>query len=148
MWTSFDRLVYDEERRWTDSNIDMVALKHFPSIERQAALARPILYSNWLSKDYIPVDREELRSFTRARLKVWCDIFIDRLLKFSDIWRLCILFGPYCGCRRNFRVGFVSNGGWNFNIKRSVWKGVWLLNILAVKFVLRCVLLRILFRQR
>lgn len=64
-------LVYDEERKWTDSNIDTVALKHFPNIDRNSALARPILYSNWLSKDYIPVDREELREFTRARLKVW-----------------------------------------------------------------------------
>ena len=62
--------MYDEERKWTDSNIDMVALKHFPNIDRQTALGRPILYSNWLSKDYIPVDREELREFTRARLKV------------------------------------------------------------------------------
>ena len=64
------RLVYDEERKWTDANIDMVALKHFPSVDRKVALGRPILYSNWLSKDYIPVDREELREFTRARLKV------------------------------------------------------------------------------
>ena len=63
-------LVYDEERKWTDSNIDTVALKHFPNIDRHEALGRPILYSNWLSKDYVPVDREELRDFTRARLKV------------------------------------------------------------------------------
>lgn len=45
-----DRLVEDEERRWTDENIDMVALKHFPNIDRDKALNRPILYSNWLSK--------------------------------------------------------------------------------------------------
>lgn len=40
----------DEERRWTDENIDMVALKHFPNIDRDKALTKPILYSNWLSK--------------------------------------------------------------------------------------------------
>lgn len=40
----------DEERRWTDENIDMVALKHFPNIDKDKALNRPILYSNWLSK--------------------------------------------------------------------------------------------------
>lgn len=46
----FCRLVGDDERRWTDENIDMVALKHFPNIDKDKALNRPILYSNWLSK--------------------------------------------------------------------------------------------------
>ena len=64
------RLVYDEERKWTDDNINAVALQYFPGVEREAALKRPILFSNWLSKDYKPVDREELRDFTKARLKV------------------------------------------------------------------------------
>ena len=45
-----DRLVEDEERRWTDENIDLVALKHFPNIDKEKAMSRPILYSNWLSK--------------------------------------------------------------------------------------------------
>ena len=48
----------------------MVAMKHFPNIDQQAALARPILFSKWLSKDYVPVDREVLREYTKARLKV------------------------------------------------------------------------------
>ncbi|CAN7982336.1 unnamed protein product [Ixodes hexagonus] len=64
-----DRLVEDEERAWTDENIDVVALKHFPNVNRDDALGRPILYSNWLSKDYVPVDRDELRSYVKARLK-------------------------------------------------------------------------------
>lgn len=53
-----DRLVEDSERAWTNENIDSVALKHFPNINRDEALQRPILFSNWLSKNYIPVDRE------------------------------------------------------------------------------------------
>jgi len=65
-----DRLVEDSERRWTNENIDIVALKHFPGVDKTAALSRPILYSNWLSKDYVPVDREELRDYVKARLKV------------------------------------------------------------------------------
>lgn len=65
-----DRLVEDSERRWTNENIDTVALKHFPGVDKDAALSRPILYSNWLSKDYVPVDREELRDYVKARLKV------------------------------------------------------------------------------
>lgn len=49
-----NRLVEDEERRWTDENIDVVALKHFPNIDREKGLSRPILYSNWLSKVRLP----------------------------------------------------------------------------------------------
>ena len=64
------RLVTDEERSWTDTNIDKVAMKHFPNIDFQKSLSRPILYSNWLSKDYVPVDREDLRDYVKARLKV------------------------------------------------------------------------------
>ncbi|XP_019853422.1 PREDICTED: cytoplasmic dynein 1 heavy chain 1-like [Amphimedon queenslandica] len=37
-----DRLVLDEERAWTEENIDTVALKHFPNIDKQEALKRPI----------------------------------------------------------------------------------------------------------
>jgi dynein heavy chain 1 len=70
-----DRLVTDEERRWTDVNIDMVANKHFTNMNAEKALARPILYSNWLRKDYLPVDREELREYVKARLKVSWNIF-------------------------------------------------------------------------
>lgn len=65
-----DRLVEESERRWTNENIDLVAMKHFPTAERDTALARPILYSNWLSKDYVPVDRQELKEYVKARLKV------------------------------------------------------------------------------
>ena len=45
-------------------------LKHFPSIDRNVALDRPILYSNWMTKNYVSVDREELRGYVKARLKV------------------------------------------------------------------------------
>ena len=61
-----DRLVEEEEQLWTNTNIDSVAVKHFPNIDREKALARPILFSNWLSKNYIPVERSELRNYTRT----------------------------------------------------------------------------------
>ncbi|XP_069594120.1 cytoplasmic dynein 1 heavy chain 1 isoform X2 [Ranitomeya imitator] len=81
-----DRLVEDEERRWTDENIDMVALKHFPNVEKEKALNRPILYSNWLSKDYIPVDQEELRDYVKARLKVFYEEELDvPLVLFNEV---------------------------------------------------------------
>nr|CAB3240292.1 cytoplasmic dynein 1 heavy chain 1 [Phallusia mammillata] len=81
-----DRLVYHEERIWTEENIDMVAMKHFPNVMRERALKRPILYSNWLSKDYVPVDQEELREFTKARLKVFYEEELDvPLVLFNEV---------------------------------------------------------------
>ncbi|GAA5901689.1 dynein heavy chain [Sporobolomyces salmoneus] len=81
-----DRLVSEEERKWTDETIDSVALAHFPTIDRNEALARPILYSNWLSKNYIPVDREQLREYTKARLRVFYEEELDvPLVLFNDV---------------------------------------------------------------
>lgn len=65
-----DRLVDDVERQWTNENIDIVGMKHFPGINKEEALQRPILYSNWLHKDYVPVERQQLRDYVAARLKV------------------------------------------------------------------------------
>ncbi len=49
---------------------------HYPP-PPQTALARPILYSNWLSKDYLPVGQEELRGYVQARLKVFQEEVLD-----------------------------------------------------------------------
>jgi dynein heavy chain 1, cytosolic len=81
-----DRLVTEEERHWTDENIDMAALEHFPTINRDEALSRPILFSNWTSKNYIPVDRETLREYTKARLRVFYEEELDvPLVLFNDV---------------------------------------------------------------
>ena len=79
-----DRLVLDEERNWTNTNIDETALKHFPNIDKEKALGRPILFSNWLSKNYIPVGREELRDYVKARLKVFYEEELDVPLVLFD----------------------------------------------------------------
>lgn len=79
-------MITDEERNWTDSNIDMVAQKHFTNMDTQKALQRPILYSNWLRKDYLPVDREELREYVKARLKVFYEEELDvPLVLFNEV---------------------------------------------------------------
>ena len=44
-----DRLIVDAKLQWTNEN----GMK----------LPDPIIFSNWLSKNCIPVDREELRKF-------------------------------------------------------------------------------------
>lgn len=81
-----DRLVTEEEKQWTDEHIDLAAMEHFPTINSDEALTRPILFSNWTSKDYIPVDREVLREYTKARLRVFYEEELDvPLVLFNDV---------------------------------------------------------------
>ncbi|KAL8873373.1 MAG: hypothetical protein Q9174_001143, partial [Haloplaca sp. 1 TL-2023] len=81
-----DRLVAEEERQWTQAAVNRIAMEHFPNIDERAALQGPILFSNWLSKNYIPVEREELREFVKARLKTFCDEEVDvPLILFNDV---------------------------------------------------------------
>ncbi|KAJ2400555.1 dynein heavy chain, partial [Coemansia sp. RSA 2559] len=81
-----DRLVDASERRWTDERIDEAAHVHFPTIDKQEALARPILFSNWLTRNYVPVGREELRDYVRARLRVFYEEELDvPLVLFNDV---------------------------------------------------------------
>ena len=81
-----DRLVTEEEKQWTDDNIDTAALQHFPTVNQDEALVRPILFSNWTSKNYVPVDREVLREYTKARLRVFYEEELDvPLVLFNDV---------------------------------------------------------------
>ncbi|KAI9761019.1 MAG: hypothetical protein M4579_001282 [Chaenotheca gracillima] len=81
-----DRLVAEDERKWTDEVTHRIALEHFPTIDESKALGGPILFSNWLSKNYIPVDREQLREFVKARLKTFCEEEVDvPLILFNDV---------------------------------------------------------------
>lgn len=59
-------------------------MKHFLSANCERALERPILYSNWLSKDYVPVEREQLREYVKARLKVFYEEELDVPLVLFD----------------------------------------------------------------
>ncbi|KAG1889346.1 dynein heavy chain and region D6 of dynein motor-domain-containing protein [Suillus subluteus] len=81
-----DRLVTEDEKSWTDEHIDNAAMEYFPTIDRNEALHRPILFSNWTSKYYIPVEREELREYTKARLRVFYEEELDvPLVLFNDV---------------------------------------------------------------
>ncbi|KAI2606831.1 cytoplasmic dynein heavy chain [Hypoxylon fragiforme] len=81
-----DRLVAEDERKWTDDAVRRIALDLFPTIEEDKALGGPILFSNWLSKNYVPVDREQLRDFVKARLKTFCEEEVDvPLILFNDV---------------------------------------------------------------
>ncbi|KAF2279064.1 uncharacterized protein EI97DRAFT_465408 [Westerdykella ornata] len=81
-----DRLIAEEERKWTEECVHRVALEHFPNIDEEKALGGPILYSNWLSKNYVPVERDQLREFVKARLKTFCEEEVDvPLILFNDV---------------------------------------------------------------
>ncbi len=81
-----DRLVDEEERIWTRENIFSIAEDNFPGLDLSLALAEPIMFSNWLSKYYVSVDREILREFTKARLKTFCEEEVDvPLVLFNDV---------------------------------------------------------------
>ena len=66
-----DRLIERSEREWTDACIDDVAARHFPSVDLKAALRRPILFSNWLTRHYSSVEQEALREHVKVRLRVF-----------------------------------------------------------------------------
>ncbi|KAJ6102543.1 hypothetical protein N7486_004970 [Penicillium sp. IBT 16267x] len=81
-----DRLVAEDERAWTADAVRRIALEHFPTIDDQEALKGPILFSNWLSKNYVPVEQERLRDFVKARLKTFCEEEVDvPLVLFNDV---------------------------------------------------------------
>jgi dynein heavy chain 1 len=81
-----DRLVDEDERAWTADAVRRIALEHFPTIDDQDALKGPILFSNWLSKNYVPVEQERLRDFVKARLRTFCEEEVDvPLVLFNDV---------------------------------------------------------------
>ncbi|KGO60550.1 Dynein heavy chain, domain-2 [Penicillium expansum] len=81
-----DRLVDEDERAWTADAVRRIALEHFPTIDDQEALKGPILFSNWLSKNYVPVEQESLREFVKARLRTFCEEEVDvPLVLFNDV---------------------------------------------------------------
>lgn len=79
-----DRLVYASERAWTDERVNEVARNHFPGVNMDIALQRPILFSNWLTKEYVSVDREALRKFTKERLRMFYEEELDVPLVLFD----------------------------------------------------------------
>eukprot|EP01032_Pedospumella_encystans_P010301 gene10301-12053_t len=79
-----DRLISVEEKDWCEALVDEVAAKFFPGLDLAVTLARPILYSNWLKKTYQSTDREVLRDFVGARLKVFYEEELDVPLVIFD----------------------------------------------------------------
>ena len=81
-----DRLVEDSDKSWCKDLIDDVAKRWFAGVDFEVALKRPMYYSTWLSKDTKNVDREELRGFLSARLRVFYEEELDvPLVVFDEV---------------------------------------------------------------
>jgi len=81
-----DRLVEEEDRNWCHDKIDEVARKWFAGVDFDTALKRPIFYTTWLSKETRKVEREELKEFLAARLKVFYEEMLDvKLVVFDEV---------------------------------------------------------------
>ena len=81
-----DRLVDAEEQQWTTDMVRQIATEYFPSANIDGALQGPILFSNWLSRNYVSVEQEQLRDFVKARLRTFCEEEVDvPLVLFNDV---------------------------------------------------------------
>lgn len=81
-----DRLAENDGKVWTDRLIDTVARESFPNCSFDEALKRPILYSNWLSRHYTTVDKQELHQFVTARMRTFCEEVVDvPLILYDDL---------------------------------------------------------------
>lgn len=72
-----DRLVEESDRQWCTDKIDDTARQWFAGVDYETALARPMFYSTWLSKDTRRVERDELKAFLSARLRVFYEEELD-----------------------------------------------------------------------
>eukprot|EP00979_Chaetoceros_neogracilis_P014654 scaffold4802_cov267-Chaetoceros_neogracile.AAC.39 len=128
-----DRLVDNEERVLCEEMVDNIARSHFAGVDHHKALARPLLYSSWMSKDTRRVGRDELKSFLAARLSVFYeeeldvplvifDEVLDHILRIDRVLRQpmghCLLVGD-SGAGKTVLSKFVSwmNGLSIFQIK-------------------------------
>ena len=81
-----DRLVRDEDRKWCNDKICEVAQKWFAGVDFEVALKQPIFYTSWLSKDTRQVERDDLKEFLSARLRVFYEEELDvPLVVFDEV---------------------------------------------------------------
>jgi len=81
-----DRLITSEEKEWCVETLDNIARNRFPGADFAVALKKPVIFSNWLTKDYASVDMQELRSHVEARLKVFYEEELNvPLVVFDDV---------------------------------------------------------------
>jgi dynein heavy chain 1, cytosolic len=81
-----DRLIDESDKQWCNDQIDEIARKWFAGVDFDLALARPMFYTTWLSKDTKKVEREALKLFLSARLRVFYEEELDvPLVVFDEV---------------------------------------------------------------
>jgi AAA domain (dynein-related subfamily)./Dynein heavy chain, N-terminal region 2./Dynein heavy chain, N-terminal region 1./Dynein heavy chain. len=73
----YDRLVGEWEQNWTKQLFRDVTANFFQNIDLESTLREPVIYSNWLTLQYEPVNDKELRSFVSERLRVFSEEEIE-----------------------------------------------------------------------
>ncbi|ABN68600.2 Dynein heavy chain, cytosolic (DYHC) [Scheffersomyces stipitis CBS 6054] len=82
----YDRLVNEWEKNWTKETLRTVSSIHFPNVDLETVLKEPILYSNWLTSTYEPVDEIELSKFVSERLRVFSEEEVEvDLVLYQDL---------------------------------------------------------------
>ena len=121
-----DRLVYDDERQWTEEKIDEVAAANFRGLSLDTALMLPILYSNWLSRDYVPVEQEAPREFVKARLKVLHEEELDvPLVLFNEVLDYVLRIDRIFHQNRRRHLAPPAARYCRFNWGKMVWNGAY-----------------------
>lgn len=135
-----DRLVGEEDRKWCQDMIDEVARNSFAGVDFDRALARPLFYTSWMSKETRQVSRDELKKFLSARLRVFYeeeldvplvvfDEVLEHILRIDRVLRQpmghCLLVGD-SGAGKTVLSKFVSwmNGLSIFQIKAHSRYGI------------------------
>lgn len=81
-----DRLVEKSDQEWCEAMINDVARTHFIGINHDEALARPILYSTFISKDTRSVTTGELLDVVENRIREFYEEELDvPLVVFDDV---------------------------------------------------------------
>lgn len=81
-----DKLSTEDDRVTVFEIIKSVSCERFPYIDEEKALSLPILYSDWLSYEYEPVNKDDLRKFVKQKLKTFGEEeFNTNILLFEDI---------------------------------------------------------------
>jgi dynein heavy chain 1, cytosolic len=128
-----DRLVEEEDRKWCEETVDTIARKHFAGCDFDMALKKPLFYTSWMSKESRRVERDDLKKFLAARLRVFYeeeldvplvvfDEVLDHILRIDRVLRQpmghCLLVGD-SGAGKTVLSKFVSwmNGLSIFQIK-------------------------------
>lgn len=68
-----DKLSNEDDRGKVFEIIHNVTSERFPYINEDEALKLPIIYSDWLSYEYEPIDKNDLRRFVKQKLEIFSE---------------------------------------------------------------------------